>query len=145
MTKVKFQWSQKWPYFLLENQNWWLHAKFQHPRLKNDGDIVIRIFFLKFWFPPKKSCIGPYSPGGHLRPKLLPPLGFPRALVSNPIINQISIFWRPIHTSNFSQNCSLKYALNLRHKLVKIVMNPLHVIKCVLKFFSILLEFKDLK
>ena len=65
-------------------------------------------FFLKFRFPPKKTCIGPYSPGGHLRPKLLPPLGFPRALVSNPIINRISIFWRPIQISNFSASWSLE-------------------------------------
>ena len=54
--------------------------------------------FFKFWFPLKKSQTKTFT---------TPALGFPRALVSNPITNQNSIFWRPIHISNFSPTWSL--------------------------------------
>ena len=109
--KMKFYVVQQQHNFLFDHQKWWLHAKFQHPKSILSGEIVIFWFKIKIPIPPQKSCIGPYSPAGCLRPKFLTPMGIPWALISNPIINRILIFWRPIHISESSQSYSLKYAL----------------------------------
>ena len=60
---MKIQRSQKWPYFLLDNQNWALHAKFQHLKLKNDRDTVIQTFFFKSGLRPNKIVSGPTAQG----------------------------------------------------------------------------------
>ena len=106
--KLKFWIFKIFWHFQLDNQKWWLHINFQLSGSKNVQEMVFWIYFLKFLFWPQKTCFGPYSPGGCLRPKLLPPLGIPWALVSNPLINRISIFWSPRHISKSSQNSALK-------------------------------------
>ena len=108
LTRMKIWILQKCWYILVDNHKWWLHANFQPPKSKEDRFIAIFLNKIKIPFPPLKTCYGPYRPGGCLRPKLLPPLGIPWALVSNPLINRISIFWSPRHISKSSQNSTLK-------------------------------------